>query len=168
MAKAKARSGKSKTSGGHRKKHGARPGLTICPILGQMTYKPLQGPAGYPGSATVSDLGFLGRPKSRHKSHALNPIYTGSMAFPEANLRPVMLNGRIEWQPIQHDEHRKAASAERRESRKQRKLSKEKIARRIKNRAHRLMLEDPELSLNEAVTKAAIQVRSLVSQLPQY
>lgn len=160
---AKQRGRKNSVAGSWKKKHGARPGLVHFPgIPGVLTW---DSPRGLPRSATTSDLGFFGRPKSRYKSHLFNPLHTGGMAFPEVELTPVMRNGRIEWIPPKHDEHRSKASEERKTERKARKNAKERIARRIQNRAKRLMASD-DIPYDEALARAASQIRSLVSQLP--
>lgn len=157
---------KNSVAGSWKKKLGARPGLVQFPgIPGALTWG--APPKAFPMASTVSDLGFFGRPKSRHKSHLFNPLHTGGMAFPDVELVPVMRNGRIQWVPPEHDEHRPLASKERKKERQVRKNAKERIARRIQNRAKRLMASDG-ITYDEALTRAAVQIRSLVARLPQY
>lgn len=222
MAKGKSRSTKSKSAGSHRKKHGARSNLAVDAFLGQLTFSPhytleasLEDPGdndlrfktaylGLPRSATVSDPGFFGRPKSGHKTWVLNPVFTGGMAFPEFLAMPVVRDGRVMWESIPHDEHRDpvkvrdlpdhlrqhfmrlkcamcgkirkhdsqddccdhmslqpdirspekelktgAAGEARRQRRETRKLSKDRIKRRVRNRACRL-IRDGSITLSDS------------------
>ena len=174
MAKAKSRSSKSKTGGSHRKKHGARNGIEVCPLLSAVagyavpTFRPGRSPAGYPTSATVSDLGFYGSPKSKRRTIGWNADMnvTGGMNFPPAERGYTVRDGKVVTGLIEHNAHIAAARKERAKERAIRRNTVERFARRVRARAEKLLEKNPDLSIPEAQAMAARQIRELLARLP--
>jgi len=166
MAK-KASSRKNRSAGSWKKRSGCRPGLGVDPLLGVVTW--LTGPAGLPHSSTVSDPGFFGRPKSLSRPLGFNKAkeFTGGMDFPEAETVAVR-DGRYIVVPVEHDDHRAKASAERKAERAERYKAQHQAERETAKAIVRLLRQGFDLDdAKEIHTRAALAAETYANPTPR-